>query len=1334
MTERELFIATLRLRDAAERAAFLDRACGGDHALRARAEELLREQEQLGSFLEQPARGVAGTGPFTPTAADEGAAAPGAGVGTVIGPYKLVERIGEGGMGTVYMAQQLAPVKRLVALKVIKPGMGSRQVLARFEAERQALALMDHPNIAQVHDAGTTADGRPFFVMELVKGVPITTFCDHSRLSVRARLELFVHVCQAVQHSHQKGIIHRDLKPSNVLVTLHDGVPVVKVIDFGIAKATGVQLTDKTLITHFTQMIGTPLYMSPEQAQLSGLDVDTRSDIYSLGVLLYELLTGTTPFDKERLRTVGYDELRRIIREEEPPRPSTRLSTIGQAASTVSANRGSDPKRLSQLVRGELDWIVMKCLEKNRSRRYETAAGLALDVQRYLADEPVQACPPSMSYRLQKFVRRNKRPVLAASVFVVLLVGGIVGTTIGLVRAVSERDQKDQALRDVVKESNEKTEALQAVVKERNEKVAALDRAVQARRYTQQALNTLTDEALEDLLGRQVQLTDKHRAFLKKVVAQHAAFAATKADDAEGRQSQVEGIMRVAQILYRLGEFKDAEAAYHDFLALSARLTADFPTRPDFRRYLASSHHGLANLLRDTGRPQEAEKAYDRATAVLKELAKDFPERREFRQQLVHNYLNLGVLLFETHRLPEAESAYGKALIVIAQLVAEFPGQAEYRGLLAECFNELGLVLKESQRPEKAERAFHDALAIQKQLTVEFPNRPDFQQDLATAFNNLGVLLRMQERYTEAELAYREALTARKQLAADFPNRPDFLESLAQSYNTLANLLRATKRPREAEESYGGALAVFKRLAADFAKRPDYRRQLAQCYLNLGSFLRETQRPQDAEAAFGKALVLWEQLAKDFSPQLDFRKELARTHLDLGNLWCDASRSQEAETAYCKALAIRQELADEFKSPDLRAELAQIHIRLGLVQKARSLQEAEMEWRAALAIHEQLAAEFPQNAEYQNDLAGSLVNLATLHMERREYAAAVTLLEKAQPHHQAALKVNAKDTTYRQFYHNNLTNLARCYQALAAHARLATTAEELARLAYDPPADLYDAASYLCHCVRFAGKDGQLDQAKRKELANNYADRALALLQQAVERGYKDAARFPSQQQYRQELALCYVQVGITLEEIHRVKDAEAVYLDARAIQEQLVAELPKVPAYHNDLAGTLVNLASLHRQRGELNAAAALLEKAQPHHQAALKAGPKDPTFRNWYRNNLWNLAACRLLLGDHARLAAVADELARFGFDPANDTYNAACFLSHCVKLAGKDAQLDEARRKELTESYADQALVLLRQAVDRGYMNAAGMKQDPHLEPLRARPEFKALLVEVEEKVKK
>jgi WD40 repeat protein/serine/threonine protein kinase len=414
MQEQSLFIEALEKEDPAERAAFLDQVCAADPALRQRLERLLQRHQEPDRFMERPAHALIGR-VDEPSVSEH--------PGTVIGPYKLLEQIGEGGFGVVFMAEQQQSLRRKVALKVIKPGMDSKQVIARFEAERQALAMMDHQNIARVLDAGATDTGRPYFVMELVRGIPITQFCDDNQLTPRERLELFVAVCQAVQHAHQKGIIHRDLKPSNVLVTLHDGEPLVKVIDFGIAKALGQQrLTDKTLVTGFAQMIGTPLYMSPEQAEMSGQDADTRTDIYALGVLLYELLTGTTPFDKERLKEASYEEIRRIIREEEPAKPSTRISTLGQAANTVSANRKSEPRWLSQLFRRELDWVVMKALEKDRNRRYETASSFAADVQRYLHDEPVQACPPSAGYRFRKFVRRNKQVVVMASFLLALLV------------------------------------------------------------------------------------------------------------------------------------------------------------------------------------------------------------------------------------------------------------------------------------------------------------------------------------------------------------------------------------------------------------------------------------------------------------------------------------------------------------------------------------------------------------------------------------------------------------------------------------------------------------------------------------------------------------------------------------------------------------------------------------------------------------------------------------------------------------------------------------------------------------------------------------------------
>jgi serine/threonine protein kinase len=466
--KEEVLLAQALALSPPERAAFLENACGADDELRRRLEERLQPL---------PAEEPESTGAYIPAFA----AVPEA-VGSRIGPYKLLQKLGEGGMGSVYLAEQTDPVQRRVALKIIKPGMDSRQVIARFEQERQALAMMDHPNIAKVLDAGTVASsqlsvasgkaqgesdlatdnwplataGRPFFVMELVKGIPITKFCDQEHLTPRERLALFLPVCQAVQHAHQKGIIHRDLKPSNVLVALYDGKPVPKVIDFGVAKATAQKLTEKTMFTEVGMIVGTLEYMAPEQAELNNLDIDTRADIYSLGVMLYELLTGTTPFSSKQLRNAAFDEMLRIIREVEPPRPSTKISS-SEGLPTIAANRKLEPKKLSQFVQGDLDWIVMKCLEKERSRRYETANQLGLEIQRFLADEPIQAGPPGMRYRLGKFVRRNKGPVTAASVILLSLLLGIVGTTTAMMRAwaaesqaTEDRNQKEKALHEAV--------------------------------------------------------------------------------------------------------------------------------------------------------------------------------------------------------------------------------------------------------------------------------------------------------------------------------------------------------------------------------------------------------------------------------------------------------------------------------------------------------------------------------------------------------------------------------------------------------------------------------------------------------------------------------------------------------------------------------------------------------------------------------------------------------------------------------------------------------------------------------------------------------------------
>jgi WD40 repeat protein/serine/threonine protein kinase len=492
-----IFHAARAIPDQDRRREYVRQACAGDEVRIAHVEALLAVAEGPDSLLDYPAADIPTTG--LPTTESPG---------TVIGPYKLIEQIGEGGMGSVWMAQQTKPVQRLVAVKLIKAGMDTRQVIARFEAERQALALMDHPNIARVLDGGTTkgepggvSPGRPYFVMDLVKGVPITRYCDEHHLTPRQRLELFIPVCQAIQHAHQKGIIHRDLKPNNVLVAPYDGKAVVKVIDFGVAKAAGQQLTDRTLVTGFGAVVGTLEYMSPEQAELNNHDIDTRSDIYALGVLLYELLAGSPPFSRKELEQAGMVEMLRVIREQEPSKPSTKLSS-SDALPTLSANRGTEPAKLAKLVRGELDWIVMKALEKDRSRRYETANGFAADVSRYLAGEPVLAHPPSTAYRFRKFARKYRTPLCVAGAFLLLLVVGVVISVWQAVRAT--------AAEGVAEERKREADGAKQQAEKRGEELAELNGTLRRAKYIAD-MNLAHHAWAENNLIRTRELLDLHR-------------------------------------------------------------------------------------------------------------------------------------------------------------------------------------------------------------------------------------------------------------------------------------------------------------------------------------------------------------------------------------------------------------------------------------------------------------------------------------------------------------------------------------------------------------------------------------------------------------------------------------------------------------------------------------------------------------------------------------------------------------------------------------------------------------------------------------------------------
>jgi serine/threonine protein kinase/tetratricopeptide (TPR) repeat protein len=691
MSEESLFAAALERVTEGERRAFLDRACAGDGDLRRRVERLLAAHDRSTGILDQPA-GPTGPAEATAPADTRGVSLPlGECAGALVaGRYRLLEAVGEGGMGTVWAAEQVEPVRRKVALKLIKPGMDSKTVLARFDAERQALAVMDHPSIARVLDGGATGAGRPFFVMEYVEGVPLTRYCDEARLSIAERLALFVAACRAVQHAHTKGVIHRDLKPGNVLVGVYDGRAVPKVIDFGLAKAMDRRLTDRTLETAPGVMMGTPLYISPEQAESSSPDVDTRTDVYALGVILYELLTGTTPLEPMRFRGAAWHEILRLIKEEEPPRPSARLSG-SESLPSVAARRQEEPLRLTRRVRGDLDWIVMRCLEKDRSRRYGTAEGLARDIQNYLADEPVEACPPSAGYRLRKFVRRNRGPVLAGSAILLLLAGGIVGTTWGLVRADRANARAQKRLEQIEKGSEILVSVFTDLDPRAEEKEGRPLRAILGDRLDRAAADLEGDAVGDPLVvaNLQVRLGRTYLALGHAVKAKELftkALAIRRARLGADHEETLAVMSQQASALREVGELGDAISLYERVRDAQVRTLG-----ADHRDTLATGSH-LAVTYFKAGRSTEACTLLERVRdALLEKHGPDDPQTVDvlYNLSLVYEVVGRGdeaIALAEQVRAARVK-AYGAdhtlAIDSLNNLAGRYQGAGKMRRALA---------------------------------------------------------------------------------------------------------------------------------------------------------------------------------------------------------------------------------------------------------------------------------------------------------------------------------------------------------------------------------------------------------------------------------------------------------------------------------------------------------------------------------------------------------------------------------------------------------------------------------------------------------------------------
>jgi serine/threonine protein kinase/tetratricopeptide (TPR) repeat protein len=835
LTQESIFLRALEV-PAGERAAFLDRVCGGSSSVRAEVEDLLRAHVRTGDLLDLPEA-------QSPTADQSTGECP----GTVVGHYKLLQQIGEGGMGTVWMAEQTEPVRRKVAVKIVKAGADSRHVIARFEAERQALALMDHPNIARVHDAGASPGGRPYFVMELVKGKPITTYCDEHHLTPRERLELFVPVCQAIQHAHQKGIIHRDIKPSNVLVCQYDGRPVPKVIDFGVAKAAGPKLTDATLFTEFGQVVGTLEYMSPEQAELNQIDVDTRSDVYSLGVLLYELLTGTTPLGRKRLREAGFLEVLRLIREEEPPRPSTRLSTTAELPS-IAANRRTEPRKLSGLVRGELDWIVMKALDKDRDRRYESANGLVHDIQRHLADEPVQACPPSAGYRFRKFARRNKRALATVSLIMVLLMGAVVLLAISNARTRSEYRRADAEAR----------------------------RAQGNLRLAFESMDEIYMQEVAARIPHDPDASKENEYLLKKGLEFYEQFARQNADDPRVAFEVAKAYHRAGQMHQSLGQYENAATHLKRAADVYGELIAADPNDLDAKFMLSVVYGDQAGLAADPGNNvQEAMRLRQLGIQLLEPLILDPSLHPKYQFQLAALFHSAGICNWDTGDHLQAEKNYRKAIelsVGLADRETDPQTKLMYLKDTSYYHADLSLVMRATGRPAEAADELRLTIAVLTQVhdqasTIDgyrrgtlpkFRRTTSIHRDLGSAHNNLANVLKDRGQSEAAIKEFGRSIDYYNQAIKDWPRLVDVATGLAVIERGLGNILVDKKDYAEAATHYRRSMELLGQLQKDTNDAANANSELGETYQRMGDGLMAGGDQTMAASYYGKALKLME--------------------------------------------------------------------------------------------------------------------------------------------------------------------------------------------------------------------------------------------------------------------------------------------------------------------------------------------------------------------------------------------------------------------------------------------------------------------------------------------
>jgi tetratricopeptide (TPR) repeat protein/tRNA A-37 threonylcarbamoyl transferase component Bud32 len=1201
--------------------------------------------------------------------------------------YEVLDVLGRGGMGIVYKARQKS-LNRVVALKMLlNAGHARPDQIARFQIEAEAVARLQHPNIVQVFEVGEHA-GCPFFSLEFVDGQSLSAKINSTPQPPREAARLVQQVAQAMEAAHRRGIVHRDLKPANILVAA-DGTP--KVTDFGLAKRFEEDAGDGP--TREGAVLGTPSYMAPEQAAGKTREVGPATDVYALGAVLYDLLTGRPPF-----------------------KGTTMLDTLQQ----VQTAEPVPPLRLQNKVPRDLDTICLKCLEKDPPRRYGSAGELADDLERFLKGEPIKARPTPPWERAAKWARR--RPALAA-----LLATGVLGAAAVLTlsflwldasrRAAEDREQQQRAFADL--------EARKAD-KERELRQRAEERFLQAR----EAVDVMLSQVGQEQLAHEPRMEKIRRELLEKAMAFYERFLQAKGDDPSLRSEAGRAHLRVADIRVMLGQHAEAEGAYHRGLKYLEALKQEYPDRAAYRRDLAAGYNNLANLLKDTGRPREAGGLYDQALALRKELAGPPPGRPEDVKDLAAVYNNRGLVLRKLGRVRDAEQSFHEGEKLLDGLARRQPREPAHRQELARVLDNLG-TLQAVDHPDRAAKTLTRARDLLQGLAKQQADVPEYREDLACCWQHLGDLWR-DPAAKKAETAYRESLRLSKELVSAFPLVPAYRQELAAAWGSLAVLLQATGRQGEADKAYAEALAIRQKIADDFPGVPDFRRNLGSAYNNRGILLHTHSRLKQAEAAYDHALQFFADLAAAYPGVPDYKQELAGTYLNLATLRASLGRPREALQACREAEAIQEKLAAKYTQVSFRQELARIRLSLGtLLRLNGDLPGSEKSFRSAVGGFEQLHGELSDVPDYAYQLAvawkelgNTLAGLKRGGEAEAGWKKSLDLLDKL------ANRLPG-NPLYRQ-------DLGRGGNDLAVYL--------ISAKRFDEAGKVLDRALTVQEklVADWGGKAEYRQDLSRSRLNHGALLAAVKGLPAAVDDLRKAAAvleelepKLPFNPSYARDLINVHTNLAVVLRHLNHAGEADRSEGRVLALQERLVKEFPDTPAFHAELARTLHGQARRHLEQGRFELARGPAQAAVAQLEEAVKRAPTDPALRQELHDTRLTLTEALVGMGDHAAAARAVDEAEQVfgkvvpagGPAPRRDCVRLAGVLARCAALAGNDAKLPEKERQALARSYGDRAMTCLHQAVREGYRDVNHLRQAEAFRSLRGRADFRQLLTDLE-----